>query len=102
MPNKKTNYTRYLEKRLSTPRNIAGLLNAVLLEEDKRVFLLTMRDVIKANGGFTDLSRKTGISREHLYYTFSNKGNPSFKTINKVLKTYNVQLGINPIHKKAA
>ncbi len=102
MAQKKTNYTRHLEKRLKSPRHITGLLNVVIADPDKRVFLLTMRDVIKANGGFLKLARDTGISREHLYYIFSDKGNPTFETIQKVLNQYGVRFSISRFKEKKA
>ena len=35
--------------------------------------------------GMTQLSHRTGLSRESLYKTFSASGNPSFVTVHKVL-----------------
>jgi probable addiction module antidote protein len=97
---KKTNYDKYLGERLKKPKHISGLLSQTLMDDDKRVFLLSMRNVIKANGGFTLCSEKTGITREHLYYLFSEKGNPTLDTIRKILKIYGVSLSITAIRKK--
>jgi probable addiction module antidote protein len=65
---------------------VAYLNNAI--EESKKgdsesleVFLLALRNLIKANGGIANIAKKAGLGRESLYKTVSEKGNPEFRTI---------------------
>lgn len=52
---------------------------------DEKVLLLALKQVAKAKGGFSELSRKTGLSRESLYKTLSEKGNPKLHTFKTIL-----------------
>ena len=56
------------------------------LEEGTAVFYVGLRKAVHArDGGFTWLAAETGMGRESLYKVLSASGNPSFKTIYKVL-----------------
>ena len=65
-------------------------LNAYLeacLQEGDEVFYLGLRRAVQAReGGFTWLAAQTGLGRESLYRALSAAGNPSFRTIRKVLR----------------
>ncbi len=79
-------------------------LNAALEDEDRRVFLLALRNVAEAHGGMTKLSRLTHISREHIYRMLSEKGNPELSTLKNLLNAIGLKLAIetNILRKKAA
>lgn len=47
--------------------------------------------------GYSKVAKATKISREHLYRSFSKKGNPTFFTIRKVMNFLN--LNIIPVKK---
>lgn len=57
------------------------------LDEDngETMFLIALRHLVEAKGGMTCVSEKTGLSRESLYRALSPKGNPTLKTIKKVV-----------------
>jgi probable addiction module antidote protein len=59
---------------------------------DEKALLLALRTAVKAKLGFTELSKKTGLKRETLYRTLSEKGNPTLHTINLILHTLNCNL----------
>ena len=49
-------------------------------------------DRMQAGRDMMQLARETGLTREVLYRSLSETGNPSFATINKVLHTLGVKL----------
>ncbi|MBU6338389.1 MAG: putative addiction module antidote protein [Rickettsiales bacterium] len=55
-------------------------------DNDERVLLVALRQVAMASGGFQELSKKTGLSRESLYKTLSMNGNPKFQTLKIILE----------------
>lgn len=42
--------------------------------------------------GMAQIARETGLSREQLYRSFSEKGNPTLKTTLAVMKTLGIEL----------
>ena len=69
-------------------------LNAALEDEEPDVFLLALRDVVQARGGFTELARRTGLNREQLYRTLSQRGNPRFHNLETILRSLGLHLAI--------
>jgi probable addiction module antidote protein len=61
-------------------------------DSDDKTFLIAIRQVALAKGGFSELSKKTGLSRESLYKTLSEKGNPHFITLKKILEALDYKL----------
>ena len=102
--NKAPHYHEDLLKRLKDPQYAEGYLNAALEDEDKRVFLLALRDVAEARGGMMKLAGLTKISREHIYRMLSKNGNPELITLKNLLSAIGLKLAIEtkPRNKKAA
>jgi len=73
------NDSRYAETYLR--KAFEGLDN----DNGERVFLIALRHVVEARGGMALISEKTGLSRESLYRALSPKGNPTLKTMKKVV-----------------
>lgn len=44
--------------------------------------------------GMTDIAAETGLSREQLYRSFSEKGNPTLKTTLSVMKALGIELTV--------
>jgi probable addiction module antidote protein len=83
-------YQKLLMKKLKNHELAVAYLNNAI-EESKRgdresleVFLLALRNLIKANGGIAYIAKKAGLGRESLYKTVSEKGNPEFRTITAI------------------
>lgn len=98
-------YKEGLFKRLRNKEEALGYLKACLEDEDKRVFLLALRDVAEAQGGLTKLSRSAKLSREHLYDMLSEKGNPELQGLRSLLNALGFKLSLEPMkhrHKNAA
>lgn len=49
------------------------------------IFLKALRQVIEARGGMTEVARKAGLSRESLYRALSARGNPTLRTLHRVI-----------------
>jgi probable addiction module antidote protein len=48
-------------------------------------FLAALRHIVEARGGMAEIAQKAGLSRESLYRALSPKGNPTLKTMCKVV-----------------
>lgn len=80
------NFTQLLDKELKDPRFAEAFLSDALEEGDLELFLLCLKDIIRAHGSIKEFAEKTGISRTTLYTLFSEKRNPEFKTIQTILQ----------------
>ena len=69
---------------IETKEDVITLLE-VALEENDPDFLLRAVGYIARSKGMTQLARDMNISRKGLYNVFSPGGNPSFKTVFKLL-----------------
>jgi probable addiction module antidote protein len=93
-------YQDYLLRALRMPREAAAYLNAALADEDPRVFLLALRNVVQAHGGMGKLAARSALNRESMYRMLSRKGNPSLKTLGTLLASLGFRLAV--AKKKAA
>jgi len=79
---------------------IAGQLRICLEDEGFDVFLVSQREIAKARGGMTWLSKSTGLSRESLYRSLSQGARPEFETIYCVIKALGLTLDFTPAIRK--
>ena len=91
---KSTSYQNYLIESLSDPGEAAGYLNAALEGGDIQVFLVALHNVIKAQGGMSELAKNSDKSRTSLYKALSKKGNPYLKTTSDILSSMGMHLQI--------
>ena len=93
-------YHEDLISELQNPQEAQAYINAALQDEDERVFLLALRDVLEAQGGdMTWLSKKTKLNRENLYRLLSKKGNPKITSLKSILNAMGLELAVQ-IQKK--
>jgi probable addiction module antidote protein len=59
--------------------------------------LLALRTVIEAQGGMTEIARKTSLNRQNLYRMLSKTGNPRLQTLQSILHALGFKLSIEPI-----
>jgi probable addiction module antidote protein len=78
---------------LATEDDMAAYLNAALEDGDTSVIAAALGDIARAKG-MTQLSKETGITRDGLYKALSPTGNPSFDTVQKVVKAFGLKLDI--------
>ena len=60
-------------------------LNEALNEDEPAVVLSMLRDVIEATRGFANIAKKSGLARQSLYKVLSDKGNPEFGSVWKIV-----------------
>ncbi|NGX50701.1 MAG: hypothetical protein K1060chlam2_00550 [Chlamydiae bacterium] len=87
----------YLYEQLQNPKEAAAYLNECLKDEDPAVFLIALRDVIKANGGMSKLAEEIERNRESLYRSFSVDGNPGINTLVDTLDVYGLEISVKPM-----
>jgi probable addiction module antidote protein len=68
----------------------------MLADGDARAIPVALRTVADAVGGMTALAEKTGLSRETLYRTLSDKGNPRLDTLATILAAFDLRLSVQP------
>lgn len=78
---------------LEAKADIAAYLNAALGDGDTSVIATALGDIARAKG-MTQLARETGITRDGLYKALSPTGNPSFDTVQRVMKAFGLKLGV--------
>jgi probable addiction module antidote protein len=97
MKKKHRDFEEYLSELLQDPKEALVYLNAALLDEDQRVFLVALKDVLQAQGGdISALADMSKLNRENLYRMLSSKGNPRFTSIRSVLNALGLQLAVQP------
>ena len=81
---------------LETEADIAAYLNAAFEDGDTSVIAAALGDVARAKG-LTQLAKETGITRDGLYKALSPTGNPSFDTVQKVVKAFGLKLDVSAV-----
>lgn len=99
-------FREYLTEGLADPAQAAAYLSAAFEEyeadDDQQAFLLALRTVVDARGGVSELSRRTGLNRQHLYRALSGKGNPTWATMDAILSALGFRLTIEPRQQQAS
>ena len=75
---------------LVSDRGIAYFMNEAFKTEDP-AFIAHALGIVARAKGMTQLAKKTGLSREQLYRSFSKDGNPSLKSTFAVMKALGIQ-----------
>ena len=81
---------------LETEEDVAAYLNAALEDGNTSVIPAALGDIARAKG-MTQLSKETGITRDGLYKALSPTGNPSFDTVQKVVRAFGLKLDVAAI-----
>jgi len=79
---------------LKTEEDITAYLNAALEENDPELLAVALGDIARARG-MSEVAREAGLSRESLYRSLSDTGNPSSVTLFKVLNALGIQLCVD-------
>ena len=77
---------------LADPETISKFLTEALEDDDPRVIAEALGAVARARGGIAQLAKETGLSREALYRSLSDTGNPELGTILKVIHALGLKL----------
>jgi probable addiction module antidote protein len=86
---------------LRSEADIAAYLEAMLEDGDARVVPVALRTAADALGGMAALAERTGLSRETLYRTLSDKGNPRLDTLAAILQAFGLRIAVAPVGRQA-
>lgn len=81
---------------LETEEDIVAYLKAALEDGDPGLVSAALGDIARARG-MTQLAKETGITRDGLYKALSPTGNPSFATVQKVVRALGYKLDVEPV-----
>ena len=87
---------------LRSEAEVAAYIEAMLEDGDARAVPVALRTVVDAVGGMAALADKTGLSRETLYRTLSERGNPRLDTLAVILAAFGLRLTVQPAQKSGA
>ena len=87
---------------LKDPETAAMYLEECLEDGDIELFKHALKHVADAQpGGMTALSKATLRTREALYRSLSEKGNPRLDTLTKVLDAFGLRISVSVKHNPA-
>jgi probable addiction module antidote protein len=84
---------------LQSEAEAGAYIEAMLEDGDAREVPVALRTVVDAVGGMAALADKTGLSRETLYRTLSERGNPRLDTLAVILAAFGLRLTVQPAQK---
>lgn len=99
---KSKSITDTLNSYLQDPAEASAYLDAVLESGDNAALLVALRDVVDARGGVSELAAEKGLSRETLYRTLAEGGNPTLDTLSKVLEFAGLRVSVLPMQEDQA
>ncbi len=83
-------------QRLQDPNFAIAYLNEAIVDEDQRIFLLALKDVIEAQGGdITGLAEEAKLNRPTIYRMLSDKGNPRWASLSSLVNALGLQLHVS-------
>ena len=81
---------------LETEEDCAEYLTIVLGEDDPAALAIALGAIARSRG-MSGIAREAGLTREGLYKALGENGNPTFSTIQKVMRALGLQLSVQPI-----
>jgi probable addiction module antidote protein len=76
---------------LRTDEDIAAYIEAVLEDGDPRVIAHALGNIARARG-MTAIAREAGVTREALYHSLTETGDPRLSTVVGVMKALGLKL----------
>lgn len=96
--NKKRQYrdfTEVMKDKLQNPEFAIAYLNEALANEDRKVFLLALKDVIEARGDIASFAEAAHISRQNIYRILSEEGNPTLDSLSSIFNAMGLQMNLS-------
>lgn len=87
-------YKDDLLQALQDSKEAQEYLNAALEDKDPNVFLMALRDVAEAKLGMNQLSEEAGRSRDSLYRSLAENGNPELANVRTILDSLGYRFAI--------
>ena len=89
-------HQKSLLETLKDPKEAAEYLNAALEEGNNELFLLALKNIVKAYG-VTNIARKAHLNRENLYKMLSEEGNPELASLWSILSSIGLKISIDTV-----
>jgi probable addiction module antidote protein len=80
---------------LDSPETIAAYIEAVLEDGDPSLIASALGDVARAKG-VTQIAKDAGLSRDSLYKSLREGGNPTLSTFLGVLRSLGLSITVQP------
>ena len=91
------NYQEELLKKLQNEEFATAYLNEALDDEDPRMFLLALKNVIAAQEeNISSIAKEANLTRTSIYRILSEKGNPKLTNIIALLGSVGLQFSVQP------
>ena len=100
MGKRSDNYKELLLERLKVPKYREAYINAALKDGDPKILLAVLEDCANAMGGVAWLAKETRLSRPAIYKIISDKGNPRWDNLAKVLSAFDLRINVSFAKKK--
>lgn len=89
-------YKEWLFKELKNPEFAQAYLNEALQDEDQRVFLIAIKDVLEAQeADITAIAEQANLNRQNIYRMLSKKGNPRWDSLTSIFKALDLQVHLS-------
>ena len=82
---------------LQNDAEAAAYLEAAIDERDPSGLMIALRRLAEARGGIATIAARTGLSRETLYRTLSERGNPRLSSLNSVLTALGLKVAFETV-----
>jgi probable addiction module antidote protein len=93
MKRKKIDFKQDFYKELGDADSAETYLNDAMESGDTKLILLAVRDIAKVRG-VAEISKRTGIQREHLYTILSEQGNPTLENFSAIVDALGYELQV--------
>ena len=85
-----------LSDHLKTEEEVASYLRSVMEDNDPELLRVSLLSLARSEG-MTEIARRSGISREGLYKSLGESGDPKFSTLCKITEALGFRLTLVPI-----
>lgn len=85
-------YQKALDEALADPDEAKEYLNAAM-DDSPEAFLKALRNVARVRT-MSEVAKETGLQRESLYRSLSERGNPTLQTLSSVLQVMGLKIAI--------
>jgi probable addiction module antidote protein len=100
MGNRSVSYHDDLIERLKDPEERVAYVNAALIDGDPKILLSVLEDCVEAMGGVPKLAKQVHVSPQAVYKMFSDKGNPRWTNLNRILETLGFRINVSLTKRK--
>lgn len=88
-------FKEVLYEKLRDPRIAIAYLNEALENEDRKVFLLALKDVIDARGDIAGFAQAAHMHRQNIYRMLSEDGNPTYDNLMSLFGAMNLKVSLS-------